>query len=141
MHTSTEMEAQALAVLRRRVRAPDVESETAVLNEPSGPPCSCASVPRQARTKRRPVSLKIINDAVAALERAETVLRIGALVAEWETLDIKGGIDMQKEVRRFETWLIERALDETGGNQSRAARLLGLNKTTLHEKMKRYGIG
>jgi DNA-binding NtrC family response regulator len=97
-------------------------------------------VPRQARTKRRPNSLRIINDAVAALERAESVLRIGALVAEWESLDIKGGIDLHKEVRRFETWLIERALHETGGNRSRAARLLGLNKTTLHEKMKRNGI-
>jgi two-component system NtrC family response regulator len=35
---------------------------------------------------------------------------------------------------------IRRALGATLGNKSRAARLLGTNYTTLHQKMKRYGI-
>ncbi|HEX4995234.1 MAG TPA: helix-turn-helix domain-containing protein [Methylomirabilota bacterium] len=35
---------------------------------------------------------------------------------------------------------IRRALTATVGNKSRAARLLQTNYTTLHAKMKRYGI-
>lgn len=44
------------------------------------------------------------------------------------------------ETRRFEANLITQALAMTGGHQHRAARLLGILPTTLHEKMKRYGI-
>jgi DNA-binding NtrC family response regulator len=36
---------------------------------------------------------------------------------------------------------IRRALTATLGNKSQAARLLRTNYTTLHAKMKRYGIG
>jgi DNA-binding NtrC family response regulator len=39
-------------------------------------------------------------------------------------------------VRRFEIDLIRRALEQTGGHQSRAARLLGMNATTLNSKIK-----
>lgn len=57
-----------------------------------------------------------------------------------KTLDINSGIDLYTEVRRFETHLIERALEQTGGNQKRAARLLNLNLTTLNSKIKRYEV-
>ena len=43
-------------------------------------------------------------------------------------------------VRHFETQLIQAALDKTRGNQSRAAKLLGVKHTTLNAKLKRYGI-
>lgn len=36
--------------------------------------------------------------------------------------------------------LIENTLDRTEGNQSRAARILGLNRNTLHSKIKKLGI-
>jgi DNA-binding protein Fis len=49
-------------------------------------------------------------------------------------------VNFYDEVRRFETDLIRRALDQTGGHQSRAARLLGLNATTLNSKIKSYNI-
>ena len=54
--------------------------------------------------------------------------------------DIKQGIDFYDEVSRFEVALITRALTETGGQQRRAARLLGLKATTLNAKIKQYGI-
>jgi len=34
---------------------------------------------------------------------------------------------------------ILRTLDECGGNQSRAAEVLGIDRVTLHHKLKRYG--
>lgn len=49
-------------------------------------------------------------------------------------------LNLSDEVRRFETDLIRAALVRTGGNQSRAARLLGVKHTTLNAKIKRYGI-
>ncbi|HKJ87735.1 MAG TPA: helix-turn-helix domain-containing protein [Gammaproteobacteria bacterium] len=36
--------------------------------------------------------------------------------------------------------LLERILRETGGNQRRAAELLGLNRNTLRKKIQEYGI-
>lgn len=50
------------------------------------------------------------------------------------------GFDFYEAVRRFEVSLIERALFESGLNITQAARLLGMNKTTLHAKIKRYNL-
>ena len=55
-------------------------------------------------------------------------------------IDISKGVNFYEEVRRFEIDMITRALDQTGGHQSRAARLLGLNATTLNSKIKSYNI-
>src|SRR5438552_9708545 len=55
-------------------------------------------------------------------------------------IDVAHGVNFYDEVRRFEIDLIRRALDQTGGHQSRAARLLGMNPTTLNSKIKTYNI-
>jgi transcriptional regulator with GAF, ATPase, and Fis domain len=49
-------------------------------------------------------------------------------------------VRLQDEVQRFETDLIRTALERTGGNQARAARLLGVKHTTLNAKIRRYQI-
>jgi len=54
--------------------------------------------------------------------------------------NIAPGTNFYEEVERFEVALIQKALQQTGGNQAQAARLLGLNQTTLHGKIKHYGI-
>src|SRR5713226_3613477 len=51
-----------------------------------------------------------------------------------------GKVKLCDEVQRFEIDLIRSALDRTGGNQVRAARLLGVKPTTLNAKLKRYKI-
>jgi DNA-binding NtrC family response regulator len=56
------------------------------------------------------------------------------------SLDVARGVNFYDEVRRFEIDIIRRALDQTGGHQSRAARLLGMNATTLNSKIKTYNI-
>ena len=48
--------------------------------------------------------------------------------------------DLNHEVREFEIKLIRAALLRSGGNQRRAASILGLKTTTLHNKIKNYGI-
>jgi len=48
--------------------------------------------------------------------------------------------DLNNRVREFEIKLIRAALLRSGGNQRRAASILGLKSTTLHNKIKSYGI-
>lgn len=66
------------------------------------------------------------------------------MIAETEgvssDIDLARGVSFYDEVKKFEIDLIRRALDQTGGHQSRAARLLGLNATTLNSKIKGYNI-
>jgi DNA-binding NtrC family response regulator len=49
-------------------------------------------------------------------------------------------VDLKSRLLAYERDLISAALTETGGNQRRAARQLGILPTTLHEKMKRLGL-
>jgi len=48
-----------------------------------------------------------------------------------------GGIDLRAAIERYENDLIRQALTRTNGNRNRAAQLLGLNRTTLVEMLKR----
>ena len=50
------------------------------------------------------------------------------------------GIDFYDVIERYEIELIRSALNQCGGNQSQAAKLLHLKSTTLHAKMKHYGL-
>jgi transcriptional regulator with GAF, ATPase, and Fis domain len=50
------------------------------------------------------------------------------------------GIDINSVVENMERNLILKALEKTGGVKNRAAKLLGLNRTTLIEKMKKMKI-
>jgi DNA-binding NtrC family response regulator len=52
----------------------------------------------------------------------------------------EGGLDLRAAVEAFENGLVLQALERTGWNKNRAARLLGLNRTTLVEMLKRKGL-
>jgi DNA-binding NtrC family response regulator len=58
----------------------------------------------------------------------------------WAPRVPSSGIDFNAAVGRFESDLIEQALEHTHWNKNRAAGLLGLNRTTLIEKIKKRGI-
>jgi len=49
------------------------------------------------------------------------------------------GLDLDAFIAHVERELIERSLERTGGNKGRAAKLLNLKRTTLVEKLKRFG--
>jgi two-component system response regulator AtoC len=55
-------------------------------------------------------------------------------------LDARNGPSLKEQVEAFERGLVGRALDATGGNQSEAARRLGVSRVTLIDKMKKYGL-
>ena len=50
------------------------------------------------------------------------------------------GVDFNQLVDTYESKLISSALTQTGGNKKAAAKLLGLNRTTLVEKIKKKGL-
>jgi DNA-binding NtrC family response regulator len=50
------------------------------------------------------------------------------------------GVDLNAMVSSMERNMIRKALEKAGGVRSKAAQLLGLNRTTLLEKMKKMGI-
>ena len=81
--------------------------------------------------------------ASALLQEAESLDHENALAeasAAVDNLNGRSGVDFFDEVRRFEMRLIGRALQLTGGNQARAARMLGLGTTTLNYKIKTYEL-
>jgi sigma-54 specific flagellar transcriptional regulator A len=51
------------------------------------------------------------------------------------------GIDLRAHVSAIEESLIRQALERSGGVVAQAARLLGLRRTTLVEKLRKFGIG
>jgi len=86
---------------------------------------------------------KIKEMATALLDEAATLNHENALTeanATIGSLNPSFRVDFFKEVKSFEMRLIQRALELTGGNQARAARILGLGTTTLNYKIKIYGI-
>jgi transcriptional regulator with GAF, ATPase, and Fis domain len=83
----------------------------------------------------------------AAIENRLAALREVALTLLEAVDSLRGSqpsrdqsLRLQDEVQRFESDLIRTALERTGGNQARAARLLGVKHTTLNAKIKRYQI-
>jgi hypothetical protein len=56
------------------------------------------------------------------------------------SVNIRRGINLHDEMRIFEVHLVQSALERTGGHQTKAAQLLGINLTTLHNKIKRLNI-
>jgi len=53
---------------------------------------------------------------------------------------VERGILFDEAVNEFEKRFIKRALDRSNGNQSRAARLLGIHRNTLSRKIGVYKL-
>ena len=68
-------------------------------------------------------------------DKSLTVLKTAELVATDKRFDLK------EHLSQLELDLITAALQDTRGVVARAAKKLGLRRTTLVEKMKKYGIG
>jgi sigma-54 specific flagellar transcriptional regulator A len=67
-----------------------------------------------------------------SLERVAGTLEISRLPRE--------GLDLKKYLNHIEHLLIKQALDEAGGVVAQAANRLRMRRTTLVEKLRKYGI-
>jgi DNA-binding protein Fis len=52
----------------------------------------------------------------------------------------QSGLDLKSVVTAFENHLVDQALARTEGNKNRASELLGMNRTTLVEKLRKRGM-
>ncbi|HEX9308901.1 MAG TPA: sigma-54 dependent transcriptional regulator [Anaeromyxobacter sp.] len=55
--------------------------------------------------------------------------------------DERGPLALKDRVQAYERGLVVEALRAARGNRSEAARRLGVSRVTLHDKLKRYGLG
>lgn len=96
----------------------------------------------QRTTEKTPAVRNNVKLHVQALsEMVDALLdQLQALQSEPNDNDETPYLNLRDEVRRFEIDLITRALTRTNGSQVQAAKLLGLNATTLHAKIKRYRL-
>lgn len=63
-----------------------------------------------------------------------------AVVVEVKDSDLGGTFDLDRALAEFELTVVRRALDLSGGNLSQAARLLGVPRTTLYNRLLRSGV-
>jgi transcriptional regulator with PAS, ATPase and Fis domain len=73
----------------------------------------------------------------ANVSAPEQLLLFSGAPTATETVWDDRGVDFKGLVNEFETQLIIKALQTTGGNKKEAAKLLGLKRTTLLEKIKK----
>ena len=86
---------------------------------------------------------RLVELAYTLLKEAEFLARDKSFTDEVnriQNLDVTEGLDFYTEVQRFEIGLIKRALEQTAGNQAKAAKLLSIKPTTLNSKIKVYNI-
>ena len=92
------------------------------------------------------VRVQGLKDMVLTLLKEAQALESDTLMSELamphgiSQADIENGIKLDKAVRQFEANIIRQALLITGGNQARAARLLGIKANTLNYKIKVYHL-
>ena len=91
----------------------------------------------RARESQSASAARTLRDLIAALTIA---VEASETVAARDVAFIGDGIDFFAEVDRFEIKMITQALRLARGSQIRAARLLGLNATTLNSKIKTLNI-
>lgn len=71
--------------------------------------------------------------------RAEGDLDLSAMVVSSQGLP-REGLDLKEHLNRLEYLLIKQALDEAGGVVAHAAKRLRMGRTTLVEKMRKFGL-
>jgi two-component system response regulator AtoC len=83
----------------------------------------------------------LAGDRPVTLIDLPTTLRADIFDLGVGTLDLPPyGVDLRLLLTRLEDRLIGQALERTGGNKNRAAELLGMNRTTLVEKLRRRNV-
>lgn len=75
--------------------------------------------------------------AVETVDRDLPGVLRDALLEPWSS----EGVELEELVQAFEEALVRKAFETADGNQSRAARLLGLNRDKFRYRFKQYGLG
>ncbi len=82
----------------------------------------------------------LVGEGEIGVEDLPPHVRAEPMPQSWAPRVPSTGLDFNAVVGSVEADLIEQALEQTHWNKNRAAQLLGLNRTTLIEKIKKRGI-
>ena len=85
---------------------------------------------RHASQPRIGIVKQLLNTLLGELDAVSTDERVA----------LDENFNLHEQLKNFESDIIRQALFLTGNNQRLAARMLGINYTTLNAKMKRLGI-
>ena len=102
---------------------------------------AAAQAPAAAMVEPAGVSTAAATDDIPAQDEVSAALPASAedsLVAQDRLPE--DGIDLREHMARIELNLIRDALERAGGVVAHAAQLLGLRRTTLVEKLRKYGV-
>lgn len=119
--------------------SPDASAATTARVEPPGGRV-IEQLVRSLHAEGPSGKLDVLREISVALSAAVELLAESRRTPTAPELDMGRGIDFYDEVSRFESNLLRRALEQTGGNQKRAADLLGIKKTTINAMIHRYRI-
>jgi sigma-54 specific flagellar transcriptional regulator A len=84
--------------------------------------------------------LRIVAPAEGDIGAAPAVPCTPALAQSSDMILPRGGIDLKAHISTIELGLIRKALEEASGTVAEAARLLGMRRTTLVEKLRKYRL-
>jgi transcriptional regulator with PAS, ATPase and Fis domain len=83
----------------------------------------------------------VASNRMVVMDDLPAQLRTSVVDLERGTMDLpRSGVDLRVFLTQLEERLITQALERTGGNKNRAAELLGMNRTTLVEKLRRRNV-
>jgi transcriptional regulator with PAS, ATPase and Fis domain len=91
--------------------------------------------PGNVRELKNAIERAAVECAGATIEPEHLGITLASPAPAVDTKD-----DSELNLKRMEERLIRRALETTGGNRSRSARLLGVNRATLYNKLRAYQI-
>ncbi|MCK5480958.1 MAG: sigma-54-dependent Fis family transcriptional regulator, partial [Gammaproteobacteria bacterium] len=96
---------------------------------------------RQLRSEvERLVALTPEGSTMGPEKCSRDLLSLSFSAAGQRSIESFTGLSIPDQVKGLEIRLIDRALEESGGNRVKAAEALGITRQGLHKKMKRYQI-
>ncbi|HLG97178.1 MAG TPA: helix-turn-helix domain-containing protein [Bryobacteraceae bacterium] len=81
---------------------------------------------------------KTLIEVVSRFFEEQAVMRSQAAVAKVQTPEFQGSLD--DEVRNLRRRRIEQALEDSEGNASAAAEMLGMNRSSFVSELRRHGL-
>jgi DNA-binding NtrC family response regulator len=105
------------------------------------PPVADALLDR-LRAHGWPGNVRELENAIESLVALspEGALDLDLLPGAARAADAAGALTLKQRVEAYERGLVVAALEATHGNQSEAARTLGVSRVTLHDKLRKYGL-
>jgi DNA-binding NtrC family response regulator len=91
--------------------------------------------------KRSPAGARVMATETVGREHGPLPPVSGAASArDVSAVDISSDLGLKDDLARVDKLKVEKTLERTGGNVSKAAAILGVSRETLHNKIRKYGI-